>query len=93
MSLSLDRHGRGRGRTCAMHAIRRFAAAQADLVPFLVAVAWSVCLVPWYPLESAVLPERHAVKILAVYSRLQLYWGLSWARLLFLTSRPSGVYL
>lgn len=52
-----------------------------------------VCLGLCNPLESAVLPKRHAVKNLALNLGLQLYWGLSWARLLFLTSRPSGVYL
>lgn len=52
-----------------------------------------VCLKPCSPLESALLPKRHAVKLVAIHLGLQLYWGLSWARLLFLTSRPSGVYL
>lgn len=76
-----------------VHAIRRIATRRQILLCSSLSLSREVCLEPLNPLESAVLPERHAVRTLAFHLGFRLYWGLSWARLLFLTSRPSGVYL
>lgn len=86
------RRGRGLGRTCSTRCNVLPRAGRILLCSSL-SLSREVCLEPLNPLEFAVLPERRAVKSLALLIGVRLYWGLSWARLLFLTSRPSGVYL